>query len=198
VIDNNSIRRSIREKRCALSKNFCLETAKVILEKVISTDIYKNSTNIAIYLPHENEGDTWGIIHDAWSKQKNCYTPHLDPEHPHQLCFILMKENDARKKDPLGMHNSTYHKEKIIPISKLDLSITPLVVFDENCYRMGRGKGFYDHTFSYKLNHPEQKPFLLGLAYELQKHDFTQHALDVPLQRVITEKMIYDRPLFSP
>jgi 5-formyltetrahydrofolate cyclo-ligase len=81
----------------------------------------------------------------------------------------------------------------IYPTTALDLVITPLVGFDENANRMGWGQGHYDRTFEFLQQRSRPTtPFLLGIAYECQKVEaLTTHDWDVPLDMIITEKIIY-------
>ena len=54
------------------------------------------------------------------------------------------------------------------------------------------GKGYYDKTFDFRLSESHKKPLLIGLAYEFQCVELIeQEEWDVPLDAVITEKLIY-------
>ena len=67
----------------------------------------------------------------------------------------------------------------------------PLLVFNENLYRIGYGKGFFDKTFSNK-NVGNKNIKLWGVCYDFQKSflDF-EEKFDVRLDKIITEEKIY-------
>ena len=55
-----------------------------------------------------------------------------------------------------------------IEIATIDCVVTPLLGYNSKKYRLGYGSGFYDRTFEYKLQTPNAKPYLLGIAYDFQ------------------------------
>ena len=56
-----------------------------------------------------------------------------------------------------------------INVQELDLVLVPLTVFDKNNNRIGLGKGCYDKTFEFKHNNKNNKPLLIGIAYDFQE-----------------------------
>ena len=81
------------------------------------------------------------------------------------------------------------------PARWLDLVITPLVGFDDEGNRLGRGAGFYDRHFAF-LRHRRvwHRPLLLGLAFELQRVEgLPAQARDVPLWGIVTERGVHGR-----
>lgn len=79
------------------------------------------------------------------------------------------------------------------PTRWLDLVLTPLVGFDEEGNRIGRGAGFYDRHFAF-LRHRNawQRPLMLGLAFELQRVErLPAKPCDVPLWGIVTERGVH-------
>lgn len=76
-----------------------------------------------------------------------------------------------------------YEPETIIPDIMMDLILVPCIGFNEQGYRLGYGGGFYD---SY-LNQLDQKPYLIGTAYEFSKVSFTTENHDHKLDAIVTE-----------
>lgn len=69
------------------------------------------------------------------------------------------------------------------------ICITPGVVFDKSCNRMGFGRGFYDRFF---YNH--KSAIKIGLSYDNQlDNNIVVHDHDVVLDYVITETTIFSR-----
>ena len=73
--------------------------------------------------------------------------------------------------------------------AELDWVLLPLVAFSHSGGRLGMGGGYYDRTFSFCLERPaEQRPRLIGIAYQLQQVDsLPLERWDVPLDGVLTE-----------
>lgn len=68
-----------------------------------------------------------------------------------------------------------------------DVTLTPLLAFDEEGYRLGYGGGYYDAYFS-----RHKRTLRVGLAYSAQKTDKLSHEMwDIPLHCVVTEKDIF-------
>lgn len=95
------------------------------------------------------------------------------------LTFRLWGQGDPFEKGPYG----TVHPAEGAPEAVPDALIAPLLAFDENCYRLGWGGGFYDRTLAENTN---IKAF--GFAYGAQfMEDIGRGPHDWPLQGVITE-----------
>mmetsp|Transcript_7128 Transcript_7128/g.6109 ORF Transcript_7128/g.6109 Transcript_7128/m.6109 type:complete len:154 (-) Transcript_7128:32-493(-) len=72
----------------------------------------------------------------------------------------------------------------------LDLILVPGLAFDENCQRLGRGKGYYDRYLSRWMS----RPVLIGVAFECQIVDrIPVSRSDVPVDYVVTESRIIQR-----
>jgi 5-formyltetrahydrofolate cyclo-ligase len=161
--------------------------AQTAMQHLIINALFNNSQHIACYFSQADEFDCMPIIQAVWQAEKKCYLPLLSFSHPPRLEFAAYGLNDSlclnRYKifEPQGT-------EKIAP-EDLDLVILPLVGFDVQGHRLGRGSGYYDRTFTFKQK-PTDKPFLLGLAYQLQKVDtlLPHDAWDIPLNGILTEE----------
>ena len=86
------------------------------------------------------------------------------------------------------------------PARWFDLVLVPLVAFDDEGNRLGRGAGFYDRHFSFLLRRRIwRRPLLLGLAFELQRVPrLDAKPSDVPLWGVVTERGAYGRAALRP
>lgn len=68
-------------------------------------------------------------------------------------------------------------------ITPSTVCITPAVCYNENGYRIGYGKGYYDRFFS------ENKCIKIGLCYEAFITDFSPDENDVAVDMIFTECM---------
>ncbi len=66
-----------------------------------------------------------------------------------------------------------------------ELTIVPLIAFDEDLYRVGFGGGYYDRFLA---NHPTNA---IGIAFDEQQCEpFPTEATDIPLDMIITPTRI--------
>ena len=75
-------------------------------------------------------------------------------------------------------------EDRIIAATDLDLVITPLLGFNADFFRLGRGAGFYDSVFTFKKS-GAYRPYLLGIGYQIQLLDFEPNDWDVPMDNII-------------
>ncbi len=74
------------------------------------------------------------------------------------------------------------------PTERLELVLMPLVAFSPAGTRLGMGAGFYDRCFSFRNEHRDAPPELIGVAYSLQEvNSLPAQSWDVPLDGVITD-----------
>jgi 5-formyltetrahydrofolate cyclo-ligase len=187
-VDLNNLRFELRQQRKQLTAEFCKQTAEKITNKIIQCNFFPTSQNIACYLPSENEVDTWPLIKIILAQKKNCYLPVLAAKNTNELSFVQFTTNTELKPNKYGILEPLVTSQNTIAAQQLDLAILPLVAFNEKFYRMGRGAGYYDRTFAYKLADPKIPPYLIGVAYAFQLAEFQPHAWDVPMDLVIMEQ----------
>lgn len=115
---------------------------------------------IHIYLPirEKQEVDTWPVIRKLWDKGINTVVPMTDIGNTTLTSWVLTPETTLQDNiwgipEPQG---ADYVDNEVI-----ELVILPLLVFDENGYRVGYGKGFYDRF----LSTFEAPPVKVGLSY---------------------------------
>jgi len=177
-IVRNTLRKQIKTKLQNLTPKSRAISSKKIATKIINSDIFIHSQNIACYIPIENEVDTRLIIETIWQQGKNCYLPAFASNTKKCLCFVKFMPND-----PLLKVN-----EKIISPKNLDLVIVPLIGFNSDNFRLGRGAGCYDITFEFKLHIKNlSKPYLLGIGYKWQHIKFEPNLWDVAMDEIITD-----------
>jgi 5-formyltetrahydrofolate cyclo-ligase len=71
-----------------------------------------------------------------------------------------------------------------------DLVVVPGVAFDEDGYRLGHGKGYYDRAFAAELG---DAPTLVGFGYEFQIVDAVPHDhRDRQMDAIVTDQRVLD------
>lgn len=191
-----SLRKEILNKRSLLNNYFIQKASSAIAEKIITQPWFLNSQNIAIYLPIKNEVDTRPIVEKIWALHKDCYLPMINACQEGYLCFIKYDKTSVLINNKFKIPEPVCDESKLLPAEKLDLVIVPLACFDEHCFRLGYGGGYYDRTFAFKKESPRKsnivKPILAGIAYDLQKvATLPTEPWDVQLDFVFTQEHIY-------
>lgn len=161
--------------------------------RIAGQPLFVRSRHIACYLSNDGEIDARPLIEIAWSMNKVCYLPVLDPLHPNRLWFTPFHPDSRLVPNRFGIPEPLAVTRRRVPPWRLDLMLMPLVAFDERGNRLGMGKGFYDQTLSFlRRRNFWRKPRLLGVAYDFQKVPVLPvDPWDVPLHGVATEAAVY-------
>ncbi len=118
--------------------------------------------------------------------------PEAQTKTKNTLLFASVTVQTRYADNRYGIKEPLVKSADIIGAERLDLVLMPLVAFDESGNRIGMGGGFYDRTFAFKQSRSEKKPYLIGIAHEIQKVDaIAAEHWDVPLTMVVTDKQVY-------
>lgn len=188
------IRKKLRAERKNLDKDSVAQAAKQVAAQIIHLPRFLESKTIAFYLPQENELDTAASMQCAADLNKQLYLPVVPEEGDKVLSFFSYQPGDPLVKNRYDILEPDTKTQSTIDRETLDIIITPLVGFDSECNRLGRGAGYYDHTLSFINELSGKRPTLIGLGYEFQKISKIEPSKwDIPLDCVITEAQIYQR-----
>ena len=143
------------------------------------------SKTIACYLPMQNEVDTSIIFLRSWRAKKRIFAPVMNSKGA--MTFREIRPNTPLVKNRFGILEPA--AGAIISAKAIDVVITPLVAFDDQCNRIGMGGGYFDRCFAFlKYRHHWLRPKLIGVAFQCQKaKQILPNPWDIRLFRVITE-----------
>ena len=178
----NQIRDIYKDKR----KNLPLEQKKkmdeAICKRFLSLSSYRYADTILVYSPIKGEIDTMPIVCDAWAKGKKVAFPrcidgnrmvyhYVTSEQQLENGMYGIREPSAE----LPLYTSAQFEHAIC--------ILPAIVYDERCYRLGYGKGYYDRFLS------EFNGIKAGLIYsDFIVKEIPNGRFDLKSDVVITEK----------
>ncbi len=172
-----------------MTANIRQECARSAAQLLAKHPLFQVSRHIACYHAYKDEFQTQPIIEAIWQAGKICYLPVLADAK--SLQFVRYNRDDELQ---LNQHliPEPVQRQQLIHADKLDLVITPLVAFDREGNRIGTGGGYYDRSFAFLFNHPDKAPFMLGLAYDIQKYPDIIHAesWDIKLNGILTETVL--------
>ena len=151
-----------------------------IYKTLFEQSTFKEAKTIAITLSMAHEINTKFIIKYAQMLGKQIYIPNCDYKSK-VMNFQLFTNFDDLVIDNYGIEAMGFETEIN---NEIDLVITPGVVFNLNCYRIGYGGGYYDRFLS---NYNGET---ISLAHEIQIQEFDHDSYDEPVHKIITEKRI--------
>jgi 5-formyltetrahydrofolate cyclo-ligase len=191
------LRKTLRLKRASLSLIEQEQKASQLANIIYSLPEFVASAQIAAYWPNDNEISPVPILQKAHLLGKQCYLPILHPSGSSPLSFVEYKPGELLTPNRFGILEPQSNRHQTIPVSALNLVLVPLVGFDEQGTRLGMGKGYYDTTFSFLKPQASKAqdnssttpyPYLIGLAYELQKvENLPVDPWDIALNGIATE-----------
>ena len=145
--------------------------------------------NIAVYLACDGEINLHFLIEQLWQLECAVFLPVIHPD-TQTLSFVRYFKSSVMKKNQYGIDEPEMISQTITP-EALDIVLMPVVAFDSNGVRLGMGKGYYDHCFSF-CRYPHNQPLLVGVAHQCQQAEtLPADEWDVPLDGVMTEKKLF-------
>ena len=131
------LRSQIKIKRKELVKCNKLDIiSNKIVQNIVDSKIFKNASNIALYYPLEGEIDLRELLKN---KDKTFYFPKCIENN-----LYFAKYDGNFKKGCFGVYEPV---SGCINPNILDVIFIPALCCNEQCYRLGYGKGFYDRFF---------------------------------------------------
>lgn len=163
---NKNIKQQLRSKYLqilkAIKPNDKKQWDQEIYQQFINSKYFTNNQVFALYYSLPYEVNTIKIITALLAAKKKVALPringnNLDFFYINHLSDLVI-DNQWKIYQPL----TTSHN---VNINDLDVIILPLVAFNHDYYRIGHGKGYYDHF----LSDHNLKALKLVLAYQVQE-----------------------------
>lgn len=173
-------RKTIKSRLANLSRSDREEYSKIICDKLIDLVEKTNVKIIMSYQPIQKEVDmNWFNQYIEEKDIQICYPRIVGDD----LIAISSKEFDL---DQYGIRQPVNG----ITIDKQDIElvIIPLIGFDENLNRLGRGKGYYDRFLE------NTRALKVAVAYEIQKQDLIiTNEQDIKMDVILTQEKDYGK-----
>ncbi|SQD01821.1 ligase [Escherichia coli] len=84
---------------------------------------------VAVFLSFDGELDTQPLIEQLWRAGKRVYLPVLHPFSAGNLLFLNYHPQSELVMNRLKIHEPKLDVRDVLPLSRLDVLITPLVAF---------------------------------------------------------------------
>jgi 5-formyltetrahydrofolate cyclo-ligase len=175
----SSIRDSFLKKRASMSEASRRELSIAICNNILDFSLFKSATIVALYFPVRSEADVLSL-----TAEKGKY-----------FVFPRVVENDlffSHAEYPDGFITGAFGipepaAREFVDPGEIDLFLVPGIAFDENGYRLGYGKGFYDRLIS-----KHARITTLGVCY----NDFLIKCLNVDPWDARVNYMVTDQGVF--
>ena len=171
-------RSELLELRASFSGEERVSATEMVLNRV-SSILQSNRTKIAgFYWPFRGEIDVLPLMHRFLAEEGTVALP-VVVGRAQPLTFRLWRP-DFRM--AAGVFDIPYPAESgtVLP----DTLVVPLVGYDDCCYRLGYGGGYYDRT----LAAAEPKPLTIGIGFTSSRIEtIMPQQYDVPMDYIITE-----------
>ena len=178
------IRQQIRQRRRALTPEQQTQFALHAADRMMAYPPVLLAQTVAVFLSFDGELDKRPLIDQLWRAGKRVYLPVLHPFSPGNLLFLHYHPSSDLVVNRLNIREPKLDVRDVLPLSQLDVLVTPLVAFDAAGQRLGMGGGFYDRTLQNWRQHRLQP---VGYAHDCQQVDaLPTEQWDIPLPAVIT------------
>jgi 5-formyltetrahydrofolate cyclo-ligase len=187
------IRNEIRQRRRALTPTEQQDFARQIALRLTQHPRIQAAEHIAVFLSFDGELDTAPLITWLWQLGKQVYLPVLHPFSPGNLLFLRYTAQTQLIYNRFKILEPALDVRGVLPLSQLDVVLTPLVAFDAQGQRLGMGGGFYDRTLQ---NWWQSGPYPIGLAHDCQQvAALPVEQWDIPLPEIITPSKNWAWPI---
>lgn len=180
------LRKQLLEQRESIPEAEFYGASADIIEELKEQKEYQNAGTIHCYVSmnERREVETRVLIKEMIVKERDVIVPVTDFESG-TLTHIRLKSFSDLEENRWGVLEPRKGEE--VSPEEIDLVVVPMVGGDEQCNRIGYGKGFYDR-FLKDVNCPK-----IGLSFDttIVKKLPTEN-FDVALDKIITEKRIFD------
>lgn len=193
MLDQSSkgeIRKKTLSKRNQLSEKDRVMFSRIIFNKLLESEEYKKADRIAVYYPVGSEVQTLDIIRDALINKKKVGLPRVINDNEIKF-YQIMEKSFEEVEFTKGKYGIMENIDSTVELDPIDLLIIPGVAFDDECNRIGYGKGYYDRFLG-----KNDIGYVVGLAFENQMVKYIPiNELDQKVDCIITNKNNYYRKI---
>ncbi len=185
-IEKAVLRRELLKKRKELPG--LTEKGKRIQKLLISLPCFKEAERILFYVNLSEEPATDLLMEEARRQRKAVYVPRCFPGGT--ISFYRIRGREELSPGSYGILEPPEREEALLQeTSQKDLCLVPGVSFDEEGFRLGYGKGYYDRFLAGKRLHTVGLCFKALLASRLPRETWDQR-----VELVLTEQGIVSCP----
>lgn len=175
-MDKTALRKRIREQKRAMTPAEIEEKSRILGEKFLASQPYREARTIYGYLPYNQEVRTEPILRQALADGKQVAVPKVYGE---EMKFLYIRDLERVEKGYAGIPEPI--DDGPVAEDTTALVLMPGLAFDPEGHRIGYGGGFYDRFLAEEPGHPT-----LALCYDFQMlPKLETEEFDIPVDWVI-------------
>lgn len=157
IMVKQKLRLAMKQKLDFLSESRIQKSSTVVFQKLVNQTIVQQAKAVFVYLSFGFEIGTSQFITWCWQKNKIVLAPRIRNK---KMQAIKINSWQNLAKGRFGILEP--HLKLPVWRKKIDLTIVPGLAFTKDCWRLGRGGGFYDKFLA------EHRCYSIGLAHAEQ------------------------------
>lgn len=176
-------RRELRARRNALTQAERQALSKAACDRLLAGFLANANGVVGCFSSLPGEIDTASLLAKLTEQGTETALPHTTGA-GQPLVFRRYRYGDLMAAGAFGVMEPSVEQAIVEP----NILVVPLLGFNQACYRIGYGGGFYDRTITL-LRGRGKAQTVIGLAFQCQLFDplpVSQH--DVRLDAIVTEK----------
>jgi len=183
------IRRLYRRHRHTLDRDYRRQASRAIVERLTAWAPVAHARRVMTYLSFNDEVETFPLVRRLLAEGKSVVVPYI-----HQgVINLIPAEITNLERDlqvgPMGILEPRPDQLRAVDPRTIDVHVAPGIVFDEMGFRIGYGKGYYDHFLLLRSPHS----VVVGVAFDIQLAESVPHELwDIPMDYIVTESQTID------
>jgi 5-formyltetrahydrofolate cyclo-ligase len=182
-LDKKELRNRFLKMRETIAPDLAASESKKILGKLENLPIYQKAKTIMFYQSVRGEVNTQEMISRALKNGKKAALPAIIDKNKRIMGAFAFCDFSACD-TVMGIKQPKIENE--ISKDEIGLIVVPGIVFDEDCYRVGYGRGYFDRWLK-----GIAKEKIVGLAYDFQiVNKVAREEFDEPLGMIISGKRI--------
>ena len=180
----------MRQRRRSMSLTAQRLAAKELARRVTRLQGLANVNRIGAYLATDGEIDPLPALIEFIRRNRRCLLPVIVPGRRPRIRFASFNLNSRLIANRFKIDEPDVPRQDWFDARELDIILVPLVAFDAQGNRLGRGGAFYDASLaSMRHRFHLKRPRLIGLAHECQRVErLDTDSWDIPLEGVLTDQ----------
>jgi 5-formyltetrahydrofolate cyclo-ligase len=177
ILKKKELRKQTLEKLKKFTGRKREQAEKELINKLIQSLEWQQSSCVALTIALPFEINTTFLIHHAWKEKKQVVVPVIQKNNQMEFHTISpntkWKDSSFQTSEPIG--------EYAIPKEKINFILVPGIVYHEDGYRIGFGKGFYDQY----LTNFHGETASLAFSWQINNH-WQPEIFDQKVQKIHT------------